>query len=170
MRPVLTKIYAAAGAAAAVFLASIAALISAQIAARLIGMHVPASDDIAGWLMAASVFLALPYALNKGDHIRVTLLTGKLPPVWQRAFEIATAIGGVGLTGFMAYNATAFVYKSYALGDVAMGELAIPMWIPQIPLAVGFVILFVAFIDMLVRVLAGRAAIDKPHGEFDATE
>jgi TRAP-type C4-dicarboxylate transport system permease small subunit len=170
MRAVLTKIYAAAGAAAAVFLAGIAALITAQIAARLLGMHLPASDDIAGWLMAASVFLALPYALTKGDHIRVTLLTSKLPQSWGHYFEILTALFGVGLTGFMAYNALAFVYNSYALGDVAMGELAVPMWIPQLPLAVGFLILFVAFVDFLVRVLCGQVGIEKAHEAFDATE
>jgi TRAP-type C4-dicarboxylate transport system permease small subunit len=170
MRPVLTKIYTAAGASAAVFLAGIAALITAQIAARIMGMHLPASDDIAGWLMAASVFLALPYALTKGDHIRVTLLTSKLPHSWQHGCEILTAVVGVGLTAFMAYNTVAFVYNSYALGDVAMGELAIPMWIPQVPLAVGFLVLFVAFVDFLVRVLSGDAGFEKPHDGFDATE
>jgi len=170
MRPVLTKIYTAAGAAAAVFLAGIAALISAQIGARLIGLHVPASDDIAGWLMAASVFLALPYALTKGDHIRVTLLTSKLPQSWHHGCEILTAVVGVGLTAFMAWNTVAFVYNSYALGDVAMGEIAVPMWIPQLPLAVGFVILFVAFVEFLVRVLAGQPGIEKAHEGFDATE
>ena len=170
MRPVLTKIYTASGAAAAVFLAGIAALITAQISARLMGMHLPASDDIAGWLMAASVFLALPYALTKGDHIRVTLLTGRLPSSWQHGFEILTGFVGVGLTAFMAYNALAFVYNSYALGDVAMGEIAVPMWIPQLPLAVGFLILFVAFVDFLVRVLCGQAGIEKAHDAFDATE
>jgi TRAP-type C4-dicarboxylate transport system permease small subunit len=170
MRPVLTKIYAAAGAAAAMFLAGIAALISAQIAARLMGMHLPASDDIAGWLMAASVFLALPYALTKGDHIRVTLLTSKLPPAWQHSFEILTGFVGVGLTAFMAWNAVVFVYNSYALGDVAMGELVVPMWIPQLPLAIGFVVLLVAFVDFLVRALTGHAGIEKAQGSFDATE
>ena len=69
----LDRLARASGAAAAASLAAIAVIIAAQIVARLMGQQIPAADDFAGWAMAASAFLALPYALRHGDHIRVTL-------------------------------------------------------------------------------------------------
>lgn len=77
--PILDRIAVASGAVAALFLALIGAIVAAQIASRLIGMQIPAADDFAAWSMAASVFLALPYAMLRGDHIRVPLLLQFLP-------------------------------------------------------------------------------------------
>jgi TRAP-type C4-dicarboxylate transport system permease small subunit len=48
------------------------------------------------------------------------------------------------------------VHESWAFNDVASGQLALPIWIPQTSFAVGSVLLFVAVLDELVRVLRGR--------------
>ena len=48
------------------------------IAGRLLHVHRPGTDAYAGYLMAGCGFLALAHTLKRGEHIRVTLLSGRL--------------------------------------------------------------------------------------------
>ena len=45
------------------------------------------------------------------------------------------------------------VYWSWLLGDVSQGQDATPLWIAQMPVAVGSVILAICFLDNLVTLL-----------------
>jgi TRAP-type C4-dicarboxylate transport system permease small subunit len=51
------------------------------------------------------------------------------------------------------------VLDSYAFGDVSTGMMAIPLWVPQLSMAVGAVLLEIAALEELVRVLRG----EEPH-------
>ncbi|MDZ7810156.1 MAG: TRAP transporter small permease subunit [Arhodomonas sp.] len=56
--------------AAALCLAAIAVLILAQTVGRVLGFSVPSANELAGFCVAASTFLALAHTLNHGGHIR----------------------------------------------------------------------------------------------------
>ena len=47
------------------------------------------------------------------------------------------------------------VRVSHMLGDISEGSDAMPLWIPQIGMAAGSVLLAVALVDRLVAVLRG---------------
>lgn len=170
LRRGLDKLYLAAGVAAAGFLVVLLLLVVAQMAARWFGLSFPGSAQYAGYAMASASFLAFAHALNRGAHIRVTLVLSKLgrfryiAELW--CFAIATA-----LACYFAYYAARGVSWSYALGDVSQGQDATPLWIPQLSMAVGTAILGVAFADHLVRLIVlGRHGIeadliDQSHGE-----
>jgi TRAP-type C4-dicarboxylate transport system permease small subunit len=146
----------AAGAAAALALALIGAIIIAQIIARLVGQQVPAADDFAAWAMAASAFLALPYAMRHGDHIRVTLILQRLPARLQRGVEtLATALG-FALAAWAAWHAALFVHGSWQYDEVAQGQLRVPLWLPQLCMPVGLGLLALLLGDRLWRCLTGR--------------
>lgn len=145
----------AAGAGAALALALIGVVIIAQIIARLIGQQVPAADDFAAWAMAASAFLALPYAMRHGDHIRVTLILQRLPAGLQRGTEtLATALG-FALAAWAAWHAAVFVHDSWQYDEVAQGLLRVPLWVPQLCMPVGLALLALMLGDRLWRCLAG---------------
>ena len=166
----LDRLARASGAAAAASLAAIAFIIGAQIVARLMGHQIPAADDFAGWAMAASAFLALPYALRNGDHIRVTLIAQMLPESLQRGFDtLATAIG-VALASWGAWSVVSFVLDTWNFGDVAQGMLAVPLWIPQLSMAVGMVLFALMMVDRLLRVSLGLPLSEKVDGEASRTE
>jgi len=74
MRATLDLLYKSCGVLAAISLSGIAVLILAQIIGRFFGVLVPSANEIAGFLMAASSFLALAYVFRAGSHIRVTML------------------------------------------------------------------------------------------------
>jgi hypothetical protein len=53
------------------------------------------------------------------------------------------------------------VWQSYTFNDVSQGNDATPLWIPQIAMALGAVVLLVAMADGLVLTLRGQAAAVK---------
>lgn len=159
-RRLLDGLYLTAGGIAAVFLVLILLTIVAQMVARWTGQVFPGSTDYAGYFMASASFLALAYALNRGAHIRVSLLLVRLGR-FRRLGEIWCFAIGAALASYFAYHAIDAVYWSRKLNDVSQGQDATPIWIPQIGMAIGTVLLAVALIDNLVRVIVvGSSGIE----------
>ena len=155
MRRFLDRLYAASGAAAAVCLGLIAAVMLAQAGMRKAGLLFRGGDDIAAWLCAASAFLALGYTFRSGDLVRVSLLLDRLPPSLRRGAEIACLATALAVTGYISWAAAGYVYQSWSEGELAQGLIAIPIWIPQMSLVLGSLILTLAVLDELVVVLRG---------------
>ncbi len=152
MRPVLDKLYLASGVGASLFLIMILLLISAQMVARWSGAIITGAPDYTGYSMAAASFLGLPYALNKGSHIRVSLLLGALGR-YRRYGEIWCFAIGSYLSVFFAYYAIKSTRESFRFNDISQGQDASPIWIPQVAMCIGTVILAIAFVDHLMSLL-----------------
>jgi len=106
--------------------------------------------------MAAAGFLALATTLKKNEHIRVTLFTARLGGGAQRSMEVWALAMGVLIASVFAYFSIRQVWVSYDIHDVSSGNDATPLWIPQLTMAVGAAILFIAFLDELILELQGR--------------
>src|SRR5688500_10385457 len=78
LRRGLDGLYFAGGAIAACFLVALLVLLVLQMAARWFGFSFPGSAQYAGYAMAAASFLAFAHTLNRGAHIRVSLLLARL--------------------------------------------------------------------------------------------
>ena len=101
----LHKLYTLSGWLSGVFLVLICVLVVAQIVARQLGTMVPAADEFAAYAMAASGFLALPYALQRGAHIRVELLLRLLPAGGRLVVDVLATLVGLGIATYMAGTA-----------------------------------------------------------------
>lgn len=152
MRRLLDSIYRGSGILAAVFLALIALLVIAQIAGRLAGVLVPGTDDLASFSLTATSFLALAYTFRSGGHIRVTLLVRKAGPAERRRLELGCLAVGASIIGYFAYYLVEMVIDSYRFGEMSMGVLPIPLWIPESSMAIGALVLFVALVDEIAHV------------------
>ena len=158
MRRFLDAIYDSAAALAAVFLVGLLAMVLLSIASRQLHFHVPGTDAYAGYLMAASGFLALAHTLKHGEHIRVTLLVNALRGRWKRAFEVWALVAATLLALLFAFYASRLSWQSYVFHDISTGNDATPLWLPQSAMALGTIILALAFIDELVLEVRGRRA------------
>ncbi len=154
LRPVLDGIYNFCGAVAAIFMILILVTIVAQMIARWSGTTFPGSTDYAGYFMAAASFLALAYALNHGAHIRVTLILTKMGR-WRRFLETWCFGIGAATAVYFAYYSVKTTYLSHILNDVSQGQDALPLWIPQLVMAIGTSVLALSLIDHFLRVLFG---------------
>ncbi len=155
LRGLLNGLYLGAGAAAAVSLMAIGVLVLLSIFTRLFGAFVPGLSEYAGYAMASASFLALAYTFRHGGHIRVRLLLQSLHGTGRRVGELWCLGVGAGLAGYVAWYIGKMVMISYQLGDVSEGSDATPLWIPQLPMAIGAAILTVALCDRFVAVLLG---------------
>lgn len=177
MRRGLDFIYRAAGALAAFFILAIVALVAAQVMLNLadkisagilgkgLGLTIPSYADFTGFFLAASTFLALAYTLRAGGHIRVTLLTGRLPSGLKTIFEIMVVLIALGMSAYATWYAGFLVYESLEFGDRSSGMVSVPLWIPQLPVVVGLSILTLALADELIGLLQGRPATWDGKGE-----
>ncbi|WP_096697403.1 TRAP transporter small permease [Polaromonas sp. AER18D-145] len=156
MRKLLDGMYDSAAALAALFMVGLLVMVLLSIVSRQLHFHVPGTDAYAGYLMAASGFLALAHTLKRGEHIRVTLLVNALSGRWKKALEL-WALGLATLLAllFAAYSCK-LAWQSRVFNDISTGSDATPLWIPQLAMAFGAVILVVAFMDELVLEIQGR--------------
>jgi TRAP-type C4-dicarboxylate transport system permease small subunit len=156
MRRLLDSLYDSAAILAALFLAGVLVMVLLSISGRLLGFHLPGTDAYAGYLMAGSGFLALAHTLKRGEHIRVTLLLNALSPGVKRAMEIWALCAACSLAGVLAYFSIRLAYQSYALHDISTSSDATPLWIPQIAMSLGTLILAIAFADELILEMRGK--------------
>ena len=107
-------------------------------------------------MMAAAGFLALAHTFKRNEHIRVTLLLASLHGRPRRVLERWALAAGALLAGLAAYYSCRLSWQSYLFHDVSTGNDATPLWIPQLAMAVGSVILTIAIVDDLVLDVRGR--------------
>ncbi|MBA3506392.1 MAG: TRAP transporter small permease [Betaproteobacteria bacterium] len=155
MRTALNRLYRASGVLAGFFLVCIAAMTFAQIIGRLLGIAARSFDDFAGFSMAASFFLGLAWTMRCGEHIRVSLVLQHVQGGARRALEILCLAVSLFLCGYFAYYTIDMTVTSYQLNDVSQGLVAVPLWIPQLGMALGLVVLTIALADDLLVSLSG---------------
>lgn len=156
MRRLLDGLYTGAAALAALFMVGLLIMVVVSIVSRQLHFHLPGTDAYAGYLMAGSGFLALAHTLKKGEHIRVTLLINALKGGARRGMEIWALAAATLLSLLFAFYSVRLVWQSRVFHDISTANDATPLWIPQLGMAVGTVILAIAFIDELVLELRGQ--------------
>ena len=159
MRKLLDGIYNSAAALAALFMVGLLLMVLLSIVSRQLHFHAPGVDAYAGYLMAASGFLAMAHTLKRGEHIRVTLLLNGLQDPWKKGLELFALGLSVLLALLFAFYCCKLAWQSHAFNDISTGNDATPLWIPQLAMAWGAVILAVAFIDEAVLELLNRRVV-----------
>ncbi|MFC7409896.1 MULTISPECIES: TRAP transporter small permease [Hydrogenophaga] len=156
MRKLLDALYDGAAWLAALFMIGVLLMVLLSIVSRLLHFHVPGTDAYAGYAMAGAGFLALAHTLKRNEHIRVTLILGKLRGKAKRALELWSLSAAVLLAGLFAFYSVRLAWQSHQFHDISTSNDATPLWIPQIMMAVGTAVLFIAFIDEWVLELRGQ--------------
>jgi TRAP-type C4-dicarboxylate transport system permease small subunit len=171
LRRLLDFIYFASGALAAVSLVAILLLIVVQMVARWTGEVFPGAASYAGYAMAAASFLAFANALNRGAHIRVSVLLNALPAGPKRLLEIWCFGLAAAIAWYFTYYAYWFVYWSWKFNEVSQSQDATSLWIPQSVMVVGGGILAIALTDNLLYLIVKgkhrltRDLVDQSFGE-----
>jgi TRAP-type C4-dicarboxylate transport system permease small subunit len=167
MRKVLDAIYRGSGALAGIFLFGICLVVLLQVGANVIdaiiglitgspiGILIPSYAEFAGFFLAAGTFFALAYTLRSGAHIRVSLLIRHFHERSRVVIEVFCAVLGMAISAYFTWFTIGLCLDSYKYGDVSVGIVPIPLWIPQMSMAGGLLILTIAFIDLLVALFRG---------------
>ena len=156
MRALLDTLYRLAGALAAVGMIATLVMVASGIFARPFGIYLPGTDDYAGYAMAACGFLALAYTFKHGEHIRVSLVIERLGPRLRRLTEWFAHAAGLVVAAALAWYAVELAWQSHEFDEISQGIDATPLWIPQLAMAIGAVILLIAVVDDFIQVSLGR--------------
>ncbi len=147
----LEKIYKYSGYIAGIFLIFIAIFILLGVCSRIFGFYVRGLSEYSGYCMAASTFFALAYTFAEGGHIRITLFLEKLNKKLRKIFEIWCLLVATIFSGYAAFYFTKMLTISYVFKERSEGADEILIWIPQTPLALGSILLFVCIFHHLLK-------------------
>ncbi|MFK7836826.1 MAG: TRAP transporter small permease [Sulfitobacter sp.] len=153
IRKFLDFLYLLAGILASLCLIAILSLIVVQMIARWTGEVFPGAPNYAGYAMAAASFLAFANALNRGAHIRVSILLNAVPPVPKRLLEVWCFALGAAIAWYFTYYAYWFVYWSWKFKEISQGQDAMHLWIPQSVMVLGGALLAISLTDNLFHVI-----------------
>jgi TRAP-type C4-dicarboxylate transport system permease small subunit len=165
MRRTLDRIYDAAAYLAALFLVGTLVMVLLGIFGRLLHFQLRGTDAYAGYFMAGAGFLALAHTFVRGEHIRVTLLLEHAGEKSRRMLERISLAIALVLSLAFAWYSTRLAWQSFEFHDISTSNDATPLWIPQISMALGNIVLALAFIDQFVGELRGTRRIARPLDE-----
>lgn len=168
MRRALDAFYRLGGALSALCLTLIMVLIVAQVLGRILdellgwaglnalGLTVPGLAELASFLLLGATFFGLAYTFWQGGHIRVTLVLQYLPKPFHRVMDMAVTLIAAAITGFAVWHSARLTLDSYDFGDLSIGMVPVPLWIPQAVMTLGLLWLLIALLDALFSLATGR--------------
>lgn len=164
-RQALERLYLLSGWLSATFIALIFLLVLCQVSLNAIdrisgllmgsaiGLTIPSYADFTGFFLAAASFLALAYTLRQGEHIRVTLFLSRCSDRVRRWFEVWCLTVTSAVTLYFSWYSLLLVRESYNYHDLSPGMIAVPLWIPQLAMFLGLLVLAIALLDSLFTTL-----------------
>jgi TRAP-type C4-dicarboxylate transport system permease small subunit len=115
---------------------------------------VPGAWEFSSYLMAASFTFGAAMTLRAGGHIRVTLVLGRVAPELRRILEMAAALAGMVLTGFLSFSMVRFTWDAFLRGQTSISS-DLPLWIPEGVISFGFTLLAAQFLARLIQAFFG---------------
>jgi TRAP-type C4-dicarboxylate transport system permease small subunit len=118
-------------------------------------------DEFVGYGVAATTFLALPYALERGDLIRVNVLLNVLEENgWaRRLVELACIASTLWVVGLVIAYFWRSVTRNWTRGTVSSSIAEVPLWIPEGLMLVGLAIFWLHLLVYLLGICLGRRPI-----------
>lgn len=137
---------------AALMLAAIMVTVDV-VCRKFLGFTMSGSDEISGYVFAASTTWAYSYCLIHRANVRIDAAYNFFP-IWLRA--VLDVVGLVLLLAFMTYltdKAIDVFMTSWQRDSVSITTLATPQWIPQLLWVAGLVMFVITASFVLVYAL-----------------
>jgi C4-dicarboxylate transporter DctQ subunit len=118
---------------------AIAAIVMYEVVARSI-FDAPTIwvQEVAVYLLLAVGFLGLAPAQAAGEHIRIDVLTRRFAGSLRRRLEIVICLAIAAFSGIAVWGGVDMVQQSLRFGRKSVTLLAVPVWIPQLLVPIGW--------------------------------
>jgi len=115
-------------------------------------------DHISAYLLVALVFMGFAYAFKTEAHIKVDVITSRLPKMTEQRLELGVYIVGIMGTAIIFWHGLRMVLTSYKMGTKFYpGAFQVPAFIIQLFVPLGFGLLFLQMIIGLISKMRQRA-------------
>jgi TRAP-type C4-dicarboxylate transport system permease small subunit len=112
----------------------------------LFGITMSGSDEISGYVFAASTTWAYSYCLLHRSNVRIDAIYNILPKRMTAVLDVVGCFLLLYYMWFMTKTAVLAAKESWDLGSVSITTLLTPQWIPQSLWALGLVMFFITLI------------------------
>ena len=121
--------------------------------------------EISSWLLVAFAFLGMGYTLQSGGHVRVTLLTSRLPELVQTWLELILSLIGAGMFIYFAFFLFEGMVSAYQMGEVGTSVLEPPVFLIWAAGFVGLGIFSLQFVGVFLESLIKLKLKEVPSDE-----
>jgi len=148
-----------AGAAVAGFaLFMMTLLVTVDVIGRKLGHATGVAHEISGYSLVLIVFLGMAYALRKGAHIKIELITMRLTQLTRRWLKVATSFGGMAFSVWLILYTTKHAIEYYTHGSRSMTFLHVPLWPLQMLVPIGLGLFTLAILLETIKTIIGHNA------------
>jgi len=150
------SLLSACGMIAGLAVVALAILITIDVIIRNLGWgNFPWLLEIAEYTIYITTFLAAPWVLHLGAHVRVDLVVHTVPVRVAKLLELTNNVAGVVISGFLIYHGGLVVAEAYQLNAIVVKELAVSEWLLFIVIPISGFLLVLEFVFRGLRVLRG---------------
>ncbi len=123
-------------------LLAIGAIVAYEVAARYL-FNAPTlwSQEISVYLLLLCAFVGFAPTMHAGEHIRIDLLSRRFGARVRSALELATCLAVAAFAAIAAWGGYETVRQSLRYGRRSLTLLAVPLWIPQLVVPLGMLLL-----------------------------
>lgn len=107
--------------------------------------------DFVVYSATAAIFLGAPYVLLKRGHVGVDVIEMMLTGNPLRALQFAGRVLGLIFCAIMFAASAYYVYEAVTLGWRTSSVWQIPVWIPALPMPIGFCLLCLQYLAEFMR-------------------
>ncbi|MEQ8291390.1 MAG: TRAP transporter small permease [Roseovarius sp.] len=145
----------------ALSIVTITVIVCAEVFLRsTAGISTLISAEYAGYLLAANVYLGLAWTFRNGGFIRVELVHGLFRGRMAALLNLLIAV--IATTTLLVYTwyIIDFVLQTYRSGATSIFITRTVLWVPQLVMPIGSVLLTCSMISALVRSAAALFSPD----------
>ncbi len=144
------------GSISAAFLMFIALIVVFEVIMRYVGKPTIWVAETSIYLTMAVGLLAAAYALKENMHFSMTFLTDRISAQNHRRLKILTHLMGIAYSTVFVVKGFEMAKFSYEFEDISTGLMETPLWIPNMVLPIGGLLLALQFLSKLSEEFTNR--------------
>lgn len=126
-------------------------LIAVDIVTRsLFNFSFEASDEVGGYMLVVISFVSLSACHVHGSFHQVEFVQALLSPRGRSLSQLVFGVLSLAACLLLAWQFIRLEMSSWRFGEVAPSYLATPLWLPQLPMAIGMVALAFSLVRTII--------------------
>lgn len=107
--------------------------------------------ELSGVALGIVAFLSFSYALVRRQHVRMTLVFGRLPIRLQIIANIFAGIAGIGFFVLLVIGASAQFWSSFEIRELMPATVTFYYWIPKMVLLIGVSLMIIQWTIYIIQ-------------------